>query len=283
MKKTNSNNRGEVLRTGTIIFALAVTIASLFSFSISINIKTGDFLKELGITKMETDKKITNSILGGYINTDGIKNAKNIVIGNRAAVVKDLLVYTKQYVNSDAFKKEYASLKESHKPTQYKVETPEEMRKTNIETYKKSVAETEGYLKKADASMKPVFEQALAESKKLLKEAESPTNKQIANYTKNYPELAKSNQQSYERELQKWEMQYPTNQILFVKQRLQQFLTETKDIDFAAELATKNGKKIFVNSAYESKGSRWKMAFRAGKEVVEPARTFVEQWLAEIK
>jgi hypothetical protein len=283
MKQTNSNNGREVLRTGSIIFLLIVTITSLFSFSISINIKTGDFLKELGITKMETDKKITNSILGGYINADGIKNAKNIVIGNRTAVVKDLLIYTKQYVNSDAFKKEYASLKESHKPTQYKVETPEEMRKTNIETYKKSVAEIEGYLKKADASMKPVFEQSLAESKKLLKDAESPTNKQVANYSKSYPDLAKSNQQSYERELQNWETLYPANQILFVKQRLQQFLIETKDIDFDAELITKNGKKIFVNSAYESKSSRWKMAFRAGKEVVEPARAFVEQWLAEIK
>jgi hypothetical protein len=48
-------------------------------------------------------------------------------------------------------------------------------------------------------------------------------------------------------------------------------------------LFVKNGKKVFVNRAYESKNNRWKMAFRAGKEVVQPARAFVQQWLGEIK
>jgi hypothetical protein len=64
---------------------------------------------------------------------------------------------------------------------------------------------------------------------------------------------------------------------------LQQFLDETKDIDFSAELVERNGKKYFANKAYEQKSSRWKMAFRAGREVVEPARVFVKQWLTEIK
>jgi len=64
---------------------------------------------------------------------------------------------------------------------------------------------------------------------------------------------------------------------------MQQFLDETDDIDFNAVLETKNGKKIFVNRAYESKGNRWKMGFRAGKEVVETARAFIQNWMTEIK
>jgi len=71
--------------------------------------------------------------------------------------------------------------------------------------------------------------------------------------------------------------------LLFIKKRLEEFLNTTKDIDFAAELAEKNGKKIFLNPDYERKDNRWKMAFRAGKEVVEPARDFVQKWTAEIK
>ncbi len=54
-------------------------------------------------------------------------------------------------------------------------------------------------------------------------------------------------------------------------------MNETKVIDFNAGLTTKNGEKIFVNPDYERKGNRWKMAFRAGKEVVEPSREFVQK------
>jgi hypothetical protein len=41
--------------------------------------------------------------------------------------------------------------------------------------------------------------------------------------------------------------------------------------------------KIFVNPVYQRKSNRRKMAYRAGKELVEPARAFAEQWLGEIK
>jgi hypothetical protein len=63
----------------------------------------------------------------------------------------------------------------------------------------------------------------------------------------------------------------------------QKFLEETKDIDFAASLRDKGGKKVFTNPNYESKDKQWKMAFRAGKEVIDPARIFVQKWLEEIK
>lgn len=264
------------------IVAFILAILSLFLFSFSVATLNADFLKELGLSKTDADQKITNSILGGYLDAYGAKNAKNIALGNRSAVTKDLLNYTKQYVTSAAFKKEYAALKENNKPKENKIQSPEEMRKQSIESYRKSVADTEASLKKADATMKPIFEKVLAESKKYLKEAEDPNNKAIASYAKGYPEMLKSNQLSHEQALKQWEAEYPTNQLLFVKQRLAQFLAETANIDFAAELTVKNGKKVFVNHQYESKSKRWKMAFRAGKEVIEPARAYVQQWLTEI-
>lgn len=281
MQKKSLNGLLIVLRICIVTFILAIISLVLFSFTI--DKISEDFFKQLGISKSEADKKITGSLLGGYFNAYGVKNATSIAIGNRSAITKDLLIYTKQYVNTDAFKKEYAALKESNKPKEYKLQTPEEMRKETIEMYKKNISETEANLKKADASIKSIFENALNENKKRLKEAEDPNNKTFANYTKNYPQLLKSNQQSYTQSLQEWEAKYPANQVLFVKQRLVKFLEETKDIDFGAELNVKNGKKIFVNPVYEkNKGYYWKMAFRAGKEVVEPARAFVTEWLKEI-
>ncbi len=280
-KKTSLDSLLTVLRICIITFILALVSLILFSFTADrIN---EEFFKQLGISKTEADKKIAGSILGGYINTYGAKNATHIMVGNRTAVTNDLLAYTKQYVKTPAFKKEYDALKESNKPKENKLQTPEEMRKETIEMYKKSIAETEANLKKADASIKSIFENVLTESKKQLKEAEDPNNKTMANYAKNYPQLLKSNQQSYQQSLQQWEAKYPADQLLFVKQRLLKFLEETKDIDFNAEVNVKNGKKIFVNPVYEkNKSYYWKMAYRAGKEVVEPARAFVTEWLKEI-
>lgn len=158
------------------------------------------------------------------------------------------------------------------------------MRQANIDQYKKSVNDNEAILKKADASTKPIFEKVLAEVKKHLKEAEDPNNKAYVRYTKGYPQFVQDNEQRNNLLLQQWEDKYPADYRLFVKQRLLSFLEVTKDIDFEAELTVKNGRKVFVNPVYEKqKGSYWKMGFRAGKEVVAPARVFVQQWLDDLK
>jgi hypothetical protein len=281
MKKMSLTNLLSVLRACIVIFILA--LISLFLFSFTVQKIQADFFKELGINKTEADKKISGSILGGYLDAYGARNVKNIALGNRTAVVNDLLNYVKQQVNSASFKNEYSALKESNKPTENKPKTPEDIRKETVDAYKKSVAQMEETIKKADAKYKPMFEKTLEESKKLLKDAEDPNNKNMAGYAKAYPDMVKASQGSYAGQLKQWEEQYPANHMLFVKQRLQQFLEETRDIDYAAQLTIKNGKQVFLNPAYEKKSNRWKMAYRAGKEVVEPARVFVQQWIAEIK
>ena len=157
------------------------------------------------------------------------------------------------------------------------------MRTGMIEQYKKSVAETEANMKKSDSSMKKIFEPILVSLRQELKNAEDPNNKMLANYKKNYPEMIKSMEASNQQRLADWEAKYPADKLVFVKERLKQFMEETSNIDFSASLIEKNGKKYFTNPAYEHKGNRWKLAFRAGKEVVEPARAFVQGWIAEIK
>jgi hypothetical protein len=242
-----------------------------------------DFLKQLGMTQQGADEKITNSILGGYIDSYGIRNAKNIASGNRKAVTLDLLNYIKKHVGSASFVKEYNEMKDRYKPTEYIPQTPEEMRSEMIENAKNAVAKSEEMLRKSDPSFKSIFEKNVEDAKKALKDAEDPNNKHYLAYTRNYPQAVKNYKASYEHAIADWNTKYPSNQLLFVKKRLEEFLNATKDIDFAAELTEKNGKKIFVNPDYERKDNRWKMAFRAGKEVVEPAREFVQKWISEIK
>jgi hypothetical protein len=282
MKQSDSKRRIKNL----ILFFAPTLFLALFFLVCSFTAKkiTNDFLKELGITKQSADEKITNSIIGGYIDNYGIKNAKNIALGNRKAVTLDLLNYIKKYVSSPAFVKEYNDLKERNKPKEQILQTPEEMQTSEIALRKKNVADIEANIKKTtDATVKKFFETSLEQAKQALKEAEDPNNKYFVAYRKNYPQSAKSFKDSYDRSIADWNSKYPQNQLLFVKKRLQEFLDATKDVDFSAELTDKNGKKIFVKSEYEHKDSRWKMAFRTGKEVVEPARGFVQKWIDEIK
>lgn len=281
MQKQTISRWKYAIKTSVAAF-LVVTISALL-FSFSIHKLSDEFLKELGITKTDADQKISNSIIGGYLDAYGARNAKNIALGKRAAVVKDLLLYTKNYVASPAFKKEYEAMRQSHKPVVQTAQTPEEMKKGLIEQYKKSVAQTEETVKKADASVKAIFEKALADAKAELKKMEDPNNEMLLSYKESYPEMAKQMEANNKFLLADWEKKYPADPMPFVKERLEQFLTETADIDFSATTELKNGKKIFTDNKYERKSNRWKMAYRAGKEVVEPARAFVQQWISEIK
>jgi hypothetical protein len=281
MRQTISRGKSRHL----LLFFAPSFILTLFFFICSFTAQkfADDFLKQLGISQQRADEKITNSILGGYIDSYGMGNAKNIASGNRKAVTLDLLNYIKKYSTSAAFVKEYSEMKERYKPTEYIPQTPEEMRSQMIENAKNAVVKSEEMLRRSDASFKSIFEKNVEDAKKALKDAEDPNSKHYLAYAKNYPQAVKNYKASYERAVAGWNTKYPSNQLLFIKKRLEEFLNTTKDIDFAAELAEKNGKKIFLNPDYERKDNRWKMAFRAGKEVVEPARDFVQKWTAEIK
>jgi hypothetical protein len=242
-----------------------------------------DFLKQLGLTKAEANEKITNSFLGGSLDYYGVRNMKSILSNDRASIVKELSAYAKQYASSPEYIKEYLALKENNKPEPTKVETPAELRSNTIKRAKEAVQEMEESVKKAPADMKSIFEKTLEAAKQNLKDAEDPNNKYLKSYAQNFATLEKQVKMSNENMLQSWEAKYPTNHLLFIKVRLQEFLSATKDIDFSAELTERKGIKYFVNPNYERKDNRWKMAFRAGKPAVEAARAFAEQWMNEIK
>lgn len=241
-----------------------------------------DFLKELGITQQTADERISTTMLEGSFNTYGIKKTKAIPAPIRGIVAKEAFTYAKKYVNTSAYLKKYEELRASKKPVFEPIKTVEEMIQENTALYRKSVQEAEANLKKADASMKQVFENVLAEVKKQQLEAENPNNKRYVNYRRNYESTVKVNQENYDRQVAAWEQQYPANHLLFIKKRLEQFMLDTDGVDFAATTTLKNGKQIFDNPQYERKSNRWKMAFRSGKEVVETSRIFVQQWLSEI-
>src|SRR5687768_12863825 len=121
-------------RSSIHIFLLTLILAILGASLISFRTGQiyGDFLKQLGITKQEANEKISSSFLAGGLDHYGIRNLKSILTNDRAAVVKDLASYAKQYAGSAEYVKQYMALKESNKPQPYKLETPDEMRNNMI-------------------------------------------------------------------------------------------------------------------------------------------------------
>lgn len=140
------------LRMAVAAFAGILIILSLLAFTAHQK-KIDDVWMQLGMNKDEGLKGIKNSFLNGYLYYYGARNIKHIATGNRVEVANGLLTAVKEYINSDAFKKEYASIRERSKPQEpvNKVRTKEQIRKDEIETARKGIKETEESIKKGNA------------------------------------------------------------------------------------------------------------------------------------
>ena len=269
------------LKLLSIILLTALLSIFLFSFSTSRSM-ADDIWKQLGMTRDQGLDGVKQSFLNGYLYYYGAKNARNIALNNRAAVAKDLLTYTKQYVSSPVFKGEYEKLRRDAKPEAEveKIRTKEEIRKEKIAETEKSIAKTEEIMKQKD--MPKIMQPTLDMLKKTLQEYKEPNNKYIESFYQYELRESEDRKRSYQERLARWEKEYPADFNLKIKERLQQFLTLSATVDFDAELKQVGGKKKFVNPTYEGKSYDWKQIYRAGKDVIEPARGFAEKWLLEL-
>ncbi|MBG9376881.1 hypothetical protein I5907_11580 [Panacibacter sp. DH6] len=279
---TTKRVNGKILVRTSLLLLVTVTVSySLLSFTTK-TIKD-EFLNIIGITRTEANERIAGSMIGGYLNTYGVNKIKNLAAADRVVVAKDLLAYTKNYVTSEDFRKHYAQLKQENKP-QFNgaPETPEKYRAKIIAQAKEAVKQAEDIIAKATPENKALFQPALDAAKQNLKEMEDPANEFLKMYADNYESLSKMYIEDSVGRIKTWHEEYPDNPKSFIKTRLEEFMAATDHVDFAAQLKEEHGKKYFVNPAYESKDSHWKMAYRAGKEVVEASRSFVKQWLSEM-
>jgi hypothetical protein len=80
-----------------------------------------------------------------------------------------------------------------------------------------------------------------------------------------------------------WEKNYPADHRVLIRERLESFVRLARTVNFEAELKTVGNKKKFVDPKYERMPYDWKQIYRAGKEVIEPATAFAEQWIKELK
>lgn len=279
--------RATLIRVRVLAVACLLTILSILLFSFKAQQKVADDVwKMIGMTKKAGEEGIYNSFLYGYLSYYGAGNIKKIAMGDRAQVAKDLLAYTKQYVNSESFRKAYASYRLAgmpQEPTLKTVRTKEQVQKDEIAKTEKILKETEENMKQLSADLKKSLEGVVILYKNQLKEYQNVNNPIFESIIQGEKYDNESAVKNYESNMARWKKDLPEDPTEIIRQRLQKMLDLTKDVDYNAELVEKYGKKRFVKPEYERKGTEWKQAFRAGKEVTEISRTFVEQWLKEMK
>jgi hypothetical protein len=272
------------LRIAVAAFAGIMVLLSLFAFTARKKM-IDDVWGQLGMNKDQGITGIKNSFLNGYLYYYGARNIKHIATGSRVEVAKDLLTTVKEYINSDAFKKEYASMRERSKPQEpvNNVRTKEAIQKDEIEKAKKGIKDTEETIKKATPEVAESLKDIIDMYKENIKMYEDPNNQMIDLFWQgekmNYENAVKN----YKEALAKWTSTYPEDHRLMIKNRLQQFLKVAATVDFSAQLKEVYGKQKFVNASYESKPTEWKQIFRSGKDVTDFTKKFAEQWLTELK
>lgn len=273
------------LGPGFILACMLVSSSFLFS-SYQAKKITDDIWKTLGISRQTGTEGIKSSFLNGYLSYYGVKNLKNIATSDKAAITKDLLNYTKEYITGAEFKKQYEALRKNAKP-QEPVSKPlrsiQEIQKDEIAKTEKGIKDTEKTIKEVNAEMAKGIQPVLDMLRKNLNEYQNPNHEYFANIAMGEKYQQENNVKRYQESMQQWETNFPENLNHFVADKLKKMLEYTKGIDYNAALVEKYGKKRFVNPAYEGKRTEWKQGFRAGKEVTEQARAFAEKWLSELK
>lgn len=256
-------------------------VLAVLAFSVA---GAGDVLQQLKVAKADASRNVVSSIVNGNVDFWGVRNAfKAASPAARAALVDQVLVWTKAYVNSPQFAKDYAAYREEAKPqpeeggatsVDEELKARKAKRQADLEETKKSIAAMPAqYRKDAEAGYKAAVD--------AMKQMDTPEYRAME---RQQIELEMQDTINRNKEqLARWQQEYPADPRVLVKKRLNEFLQRTSNVDYAAQLVNKNGKMRFTNAAYEGKPDEWKLAYRAGKETTEKARAFAQGWLAELK
>jgi hypothetical protein len=259
-----------------------------FSFiiiSLRIQQKADDVWKLLGITVPEANLSINNSFISGHFNYWGAKGAKNVVVGNRVGVVKELVSYAKKYVNSSEFKTVYINYRSRTKPkepgrmpiTAESIKADEKLR------LERALQQAEEGLNSTNPKIKNGAPMRIENVKKELAALDDPNNntikRRLADADRSYNYAMKM----YTDAVNKFDTEFPEDPKPLLKKRLQQMLEITENVDYTADLQDKGKYKIFVNPEYEKKPKEWKLAYRAGKETTDAVRSAAQQWLKELQ
>jgi len=272
-------------RLQTLSVFLLVSLVSFLTLALKARKFADDVWTQLGITPKDGISNIHTSIQSGYLSYYGAKNAKDIAIGERTAVINQLVAQAKKYITSDEFKRRYENerkLRMPKEPQLFEISV-DEIRAKEKQRIEQAIKQTEANANHPNPKVKNGVPKALENLNAELKTVDDPNNKNVQREIKQLESWNNAAVAQYKTQLQKLDADYPPNPQDMIKKRLQQILDVTADVDYSAELKEAGQFKVFANPLYEKKPKEWKLAFRAGKETTDAVRAIAQRWLLEIK
>src|SRR5206468_7530817 len=119
------------------------------------------------------------SLTSDYLQYSGAKNAKNIIAGNRVAVVNELVTYAKKFTGTAEFKKMYEFERSKHKPAApdlFRVNI-DSIRAVERQTIETAIQQTKANANSPNPKIKNAVPSRLEALNKELAELDDPNNK----------------------------------------------------------------------------------------------------------
>jgi len=243
-----------------------------------------EVLAKLGLTSTTAKEDVLDSLTSGNVYDDSAFRAfKLLPAPARAGIVRAGLEWIRAYAGSAEFKAAYAEFRKGEKPAlpAPRPSADDEMKKMKAEM-EKNIAEMRKNMAAMDAQTKKDMEEAIQAMRGQMERMEKdPQQKELMRQSTAMS--AEEDKKRHEQALAEWELRYPADPRALIKKRINEFLAASSGVDYAAKLAPRGDKMIFVKEEYEHKSSDWKTCFRAGKEATEAARAFAKDWLAELE
>lgn len=241
-----------------------------------------DVLSPLGITPLAA-RVAVNTVLASGLNNPGLpaRAFKLLSDAARAEAATAGVAWLKAYTASPEFTKQYAQIREAHKPAPPQFTgTPDEELKKAEDEQKQQAEESKKAIAALPAEQRAQIEEALKAAQAMTAQMNTPEMRKMRLDAVKADRADRTKQ--YEAALATWTREYPERSAPVIARRLREFLAISADVDFAATLTPRNGKMAFENAAYEEKPAPWKMCYRAGKAATTAARAAAQAWLKEL-
>jgi hypothetical protein len=241
-----------------------------------------DYLAEMKTTVKGVEGFVQDNV--GFGNFVYPSACALIPSARRPAIVRAAGDFARSFTTTAAFMSWYNELRDQRKPGAPTL-TPSmaKSRAEQVAAIKKQIAETEKSALSAPASQKGIFKDVLAALKSSLKQVEDADKSQDAEMEKMIVQMNDAALKEHQEKLAEFEREYPQGDPRpLIRRRLESFLEKTKGVDYGAKLVKKENLMVFSNAEYENKPGEWKLAYRAGKEATEAARSFATEWLKSL-
>jgi hypothetical protein len=236
-------------------------------------------LTDADAAKITSDVVLENRSEPYHIGTASRELLKKTPSASRGPITRAFFLWSKAYLASAAFKKEYAAARAERepKPREYTQSIDEEVKEKIAKDLKDLEEGMKNSIGLVPPNQRPAMEETFKQMQAMLRDPKTAAGMRMAS-----EETRKLEKERFETEHKQWQTNFPADPQVVIARRLREFLALSDTVDFGAQLVARGDKMAFANPEYEQKPSEWKSYYRYGKESIAAAREAAEQWLKEI-